>query len=274
MLSIGVPVYNGGSAFGHVLGDLLAQTHRDLELIVSDNASTDETERICREVAARDLRVRYIRQPVNIGPVPNFELLLREARGRYFMWAAADDRWEPEFVAANLEVLERDPGVVSSVSRVRMTNIPDAGTSPLRGPLPAVVHKLLAENAGNSRYYGIWRTDVLRDAVREGSGAFIAADWAIVIAAASRGSFHEVPRELMRRGDRGASTSWRRQMSLLRARGVDRVLPLWPFTRWLHARLGTAGFLRVLPVVLLRNLSISVHYWLELAGLRRTPGWK
>ncbi|WNC86000.1 glycosyltransferase family 2 protein [Thermosynechococcus sp. QKsg1] len=89
-LSIGMPVYNGAKFIREALDSLLAQTFTDFELIISDNASTDETEAICREYAAKDKRIRYVRQAQNLGAAANFKYVLDEARGEYFMWAAAD----------------------------------------------------------------------------------------------------------------------------------------------------------------------------------------
>jgi glycosyltransferase involved in cell wall biosynthesis len=93
-LSIGMPVYNGMPFICEALNSLLAQTFSDFELIISDNASSDETEKICRQYEARDSRIRYIRQATNEGAFANFKFVLNEAKGEYFMWAAADDIWD------------------------------------------------------------------------------------------------------------------------------------------------------------------------------------
>jgi glycosyltransferase involved in cell wall biosynthesis len=92
-VSIGMPVYNGAEFIRAALDSLLAQSFGDFELIISDNASTDETQTICETYARQDSRITYIRQPRNLGAVPNFLFVLRQARGRYFMWAAHDDIW-------------------------------------------------------------------------------------------------------------------------------------------------------------------------------------
>ncbi len=108
-VSIGLPVYNGEEYIREALDSLLAQTLTDFELIVSDNASTDDTEAICREYAAGDQRIRYVRQRENRGALANFQFVLDEAGGEYFMWAAADDRWDPDWLTALLS--EFDTGV-------------------------------------------------------------------------------------------------------------------------------------------------------------------
>ena len=105
-VSIGMPVYNGEAFIREALDSLLAQTFTDFELIISDNASTDGTEAICREYAAKDERIRYLRQAENRGAPANFQCVLDEAVGEYFMWAAADDWWEKTFIQTTLELHE------------------------------------------------------------------------------------------------------------------------------------------------------------------------
>jgi len=97
-VSVGMPVYNGENFIREALDSLLAQTFTDFELIISDNASTDRTEAICREYAAKDVRIRYERQGENRGAIANFKFVLDEAQGEYFMWAAADDKWDKEWI--------------------------------------------------------------------------------------------------------------------------------------------------------------------------------
>ena len=106
-VSIGMPVYNGAKFIREALDSLLAQTYTDFELIISDNASTDGTEAICRDYAARDERVRYVRQPENRGGLANFQFVLDNSVGKYFMWAAADDVWESNWIQTLLPVTEK-----------------------------------------------------------------------------------------------------------------------------------------------------------------------
>jgi glycosyltransferase involved in cell wall biosynthesis len=103
-VSIGMPVYNGAKFIREALNSLLMQTFANFELIISDNASTDETETICREYAAKDERIRYVRQAYNLGPVTNFEFVLNEAVCEFFMWAAADDVWDKRWIDALLPI--------------------------------------------------------------------------------------------------------------------------------------------------------------------------
>lgn len=108
-VSIGLPVRNGEAHVAEALASLLGQTCGDFELIISDNASTDSTPGICARAAASDRRVRYQRLEQNCGAVGNFNRLAREARGKYFMWAAHDDLWDVEFLARCVAELDANP---------------------------------------------------------------------------------------------------------------------------------------------------------------------
>jgi len=107
-VSIGMPVYNGELFIREALDSLLVQTFTDFELIISDNGSKDATEAICKDYAEKDVRIRYIRQLENRGALANFEIVLNEAVGEYFMWAAADDRWSNLFINICVSALKDD----------------------------------------------------------------------------------------------------------------------------------------------------------------------
>jgi glycosyltransferase involved in cell wall biosynthesis len=125
-VSIGVPVYNGIRYLERAIQSLLAQTLRDLELIIVDNASTDGSYELALNYTS-DPRVRVYRNETNIGAIANFVKSLDLARGKYFMWAAADDVREPTFVARMASVLERDAAAGTAMSAVRVVN-PDGTT--------------------------------------------------------------------------------------------------------------------------------------------------
>jgi glycosyltransferase involved in cell wall biosynthesis len=111
-VSIGLPVYNGEEYLRKCLNSILAQTYQDFELIISDNASLDGTEAICREYASRDSRIRYYRNSENLGANPNFNRTVELAQGDYFKWMAYDDILAPTYLARCVEVLEQNPTVV------------------------------------------------------------------------------------------------------------------------------------------------------------------
>jgi glycosyltransferase involved in cell wall biosynthesis len=104
-VSIGLPAYNSAKYLREALDSLLAQTFTDFELIISDDASTDETSEICQEYMTKDRRIRYIRQPQNTGMAANQNFVFQQARGEFFMWAGHDDKWDKEFIKTLLNAL-------------------------------------------------------------------------------------------------------------------------------------------------------------------------
>lgn len=116
VVSIGLPVFNGEKFVHEALASILAQTFTDFELIISDNASNDSTEAICRSCASSDPRVRYIRQSTNLGAFGNFAAVLKEASGKYFMWASADDFFAKNHVANLVDALEKEPDALVAMS--------------------------------------------------------------------------------------------------------------------------------------------------------------
>ena len=115
LVSIGLPVYNGDRYLAEAIESILAQTYDNIELIICDNASTDRTQEICEEFQRRDHRVKYIRNPENIGGNRNFRKTFELSRGCYFKWASHDDNLAPDFIASCLAVLEKDDDVVLSL---------------------------------------------------------------------------------------------------------------------------------------------------------------
>ncbi len=112
LVSIGVPVFNGETGLARALDSLLKQDYPNLEIIISDNGSTDATCTIGQTYAARDSRVKYFRSDENRGAIWNFNRVFELSTGEYFMWAAHDDQREPSCVSACLEKMEASPNAV------------------------------------------------------------------------------------------------------------------------------------------------------------------
>jgi len=112
LVTVGVPVFNGERYLSDCLDSLLGQDFEDFSLIISDNASTDGTEDISREYEKRDSRIRYVRNPKNIGMYGNITALFRLADTKYFKLANADDFWAPTMLRKSVDLLERDTSVV------------------------------------------------------------------------------------------------------------------------------------------------------------------
>jgi glycosyltransferase involved in cell wall biosynthesis len=116
-----LPIYNGADVLAEAVESLLAQTFTDFELLLLDNASTDRTPEICAGFAARDRRVRYVRNDRNIGGGPNWNRAFELATpAPYFKWAAHDDRHAPRFLERCVEALDRDPGAVLAFTKAEL----------------------------------------------------------------------------------------------------------------------------------------------------------
>lgn len=206
-LSVGLPVYNGEEYLPQALDALLAQTFTDFELVVSDNASTDGTAEICRDYARRDPRIRYVRQPVNIGIDPNHWFLAEQARGRYFKWASHDDLYAPDLLRVCVEALERHPEAV--LAHAGDALIDEQGeiieTLPYdlasADPRPEVRLRSLLYVPGGNDDYGVIRRDVLRRVTPYGMGGY-GSDRVFVAGLLLHGPFHHAPEVLYFRRER------------------------------------------------------------------------
>ncbi len=117
VVSVGLPVYNGANFLAEAIESVLSQSFGELELVVSDNASTDDTEAVARDYAERDRRVRYSRLAQNRGAAVNFNRTFLLSRGTFFKWLAADDLIAPTFLEQTVAVLRSQPGVALAYAR-------------------------------------------------------------------------------------------------------------------------------------------------------------
>lgn len=117
LVSIGMPVYNGEAFLQRTLDSLLAQNYENIEFHISDNASTDGTQDICRSYLTKDRRVHYYRSSKNIGQLPNFQRALELASGDYFMWAACDDSWSANYVETLVQCLLACPNAAFAAGK-------------------------------------------------------------------------------------------------------------------------------------------------------------
>jgi glycosyltransferase involved in cell wall biosynthesis len=122
MVSIALPVYNGAATVGQVVESVLEQTYSNLELVISDNASTDGTQEICRSFANQDRRVVYQRHASNIGLLNNFASAARKASGTYLRWIGDADSIEPHYVSRVLELFAAEQRFVLVTTQVVYTD--------------------------------------------------------------------------------------------------------------------------------------------------------
>jgi glycosyltransferase involved in cell wall biosynthesis len=204
-LSVGLPVFNGQNYLAESIEALLSQSYEDFELIISDNASTDETADVCRRYQEEDPRIRYFRQEHNIGGAPNHNFLVGQARGKLFKWASHDDLYSRDLLKRCVDALEEFPHVVLVHSWTALIDDSGAVTKAVRYPLatsspsaPERFRSILYESGGDDDG-GVIRMDVLRRTPLLGS--YHHSDRTLVAGLALRGPFCQVPDWLYFRRD-------------------------------------------------------------------------
>ena len=222
LVTVGIPTYNREQGLVRAVKSVLAQTHRPIEVVICDNASTDGTAGVCADLVARHPSVRYVRQDSNVGATGNFNRVFAEARGPYFMWLGDDDWVDEGYVAACLAVLEAEPDVVLAAGLAvyhRDEEVVRHGVvMNLDHPRPvdrvAAYFALVEENGV---FYGLARSDALRRAlplVNEMGG-----DWFVVARLAYLGRIHTLPDVAVHRAVGGATRNLR---NVAEAAGLSR----------------------------------------------------
>ncbi len=165
VVSIGMAVYNGEKYLREALDSLLAQTFSDFELIISDNASTDDTQNICLEYASQDSRIRYIRQDINQGSAFNFRFVLAEALGTFFMWAAHDDAWEKNWLEVLVAEIAETDIVIRGLTKVIDSSGTLLGIPATKNFRKMAIFRVFLDNEKNGKafyIYGLfWREKLL-----------------------------------------------------------------------------------------------------------------
>lgn len=196
LVSIGVPVRNGGRTLRYALDSIVSQDYQNLEIIISDNDSTDDTAVIALEFQRRDTRIIYHRQSRFLTALENFRFVLDAAQGDYFMWAAHDDTRSPDYVSVLHRAMQRDPKPILSFGDLSYTDsIPgewretqyDFDNTNMR----SLQRIRKAAHMSCAHFYGLWRTNALRR-IR-----FYPCTWCpdvpIMVTAAYIGEFKYIP---------------------------------------------------------------------------------
>jgi glycosyltransferase involved in cell wall biosynthesis len=225
-VSVGLAVYNGENYIRESIESILNQTFHDFELIISDNASTDDTAEICQQYADRDSRIHYSRADRNRGAAWNQSRVMELARGKYFMLQAHDDLRTADYLEKAVAVLEQDERIVLCHSWTR--KIDDRGAvledhyggqiqstaqglkrkiQKLAAPLIGDGKMQLASDSAHTRFrsmvctynycyqiFGLMRTSALRKT--ELWGNYNHADNVLLSHLTLMGRFHEIPENL------------------------------------------------------------------------------
>jgi glycosyltransferase involved in cell wall biosynthesis len=203
-VSVGMPVYNSAEWIEEAVRSILDQSFDDLELIISDNASTDDTFAICERLARTDRRIRLLRNARNLGANRNYLAVLHAARGAYFKWASSNDVCAPTFIEKCVAALKRDRDAVLACPRTWLMEEGTATAQPydrdieITSPDPAArFMAVLKTMALNNLFNGV----VCRSALGEVAtlGSHMCADVALMAELALKGKFLLVDERLFYR---------------------------------------------------------------------------
>jgi glycosyltransferase involved in cell wall biosynthesis len=227
LVVIGIPTYNRCERLRRSIDSALAQTYPNVQVLVSDNASPDATETLCRDYMARDPRVRYWRQPVNVGATGNFNTVFAQADAPLFMWLADDDWVPPEFVARCVAALQDEPDVVLAGGRALYGETLSAPMGPpvdalSDSPMRRILH-YYRDVYDNAVYYGVLRREC---AARADVPNVMGGDWLYIAALAYQGKVRTVEGVWIHRERGGASSNQRQLAAFVGAPAWKGVVPL------------------------------------------------
>ena len=266
IVSIGLPVYNGEDFLKYALDSLLSQTFRDFEIIISDNASTDNTPKICQEYVLRDKRIRYIRQNNNMGALWNFNFVLKQSNKEYFIWVSADDKLHPEFLEKNIDILEKNKNVVCSIGDVIYSDVVNYEFKSNNETKKTFRQRYVKSTYGTyeskvrtylkffqaSMMYGLYRRDKLQKSITINK-IFLAFDLTIILNVLKYGDFHVIDENLLHRYNKGSHSI----IGTLREYDISLINIIFlefPFTFWCLKNLGFKNFVKNFDVFLKINI--------------------
>ena len=276
-VSIGLPIYNGERFLRSKLDSILNQTHSNFELIISDNASTDNTESICKEYAHKDNRIQYFRHSENKGVTWNFNFVLEKATYNYFMWTAVDDIISPQFIEKNLTIFENNKNCVASICKIASYEPKDEQITfnkneiqyskfmkklrnqfrsraifPIKGTFESKT-RLYLKKCSCQAIYSIFKTDVLKNSLVENS--FLGNDWAIFLNVLKFGDLAVHDEILMHEYERGASGRGIISISKQFNTGkTGTIFPWFPLTKWFIKNLGLISFIKNLDYFIILQI--------------------
>ena len=180
LVTIGLPTYNRPAGLQKALENILKQTYSNLEIIISDNCSTDaEVSGIILNYAAKDNRIRDYRQNENIGLEENFNFVYAKANGQYFIWMSDDDYFDASYITECVRFLQDNPGHVLCSGQALYYD--DGEFSFKENMMPLCqessflrTSKFFSQMQQNGKFYGLFRNKLLASAPL---GKHIGCDW-------------------------------------------------------------------------------------------------
>jgi glycosyltransferase involved in cell wall biosynthesis len=285
IVSIGLPVFNGEKYISKTIEAVLLQTLTNFELIISDNASTDSTQDICKEFEMKDNRIRYVRQKKNMGAWWNFNFVLNEAKCEYFLWTAADDHMSNNYLKSNMEIIKKTKNCIGSVGKINYfgTAIEELKSSPndsfgnkinkkIRRWLAAYfidsfqasynekIRMALKWTGAGLFIYGMFRTDIVQKSMPEEK--IFALESIFLLNMIKHGDIilnnYTSIEKFVGKGGTSASGMFH-LLKIYETNFFTRVFPLLPFTIWVFKKYGVKIFVRNLDALLEWNFKMELY---------------
>jgi glycosyltransferase involved in cell wall biosynthesis len=282
-----MPVFNGARFLREALDSLLSQSFEEFQLIISDNASTDETETICREYENLDRRVGYHRSPENRGATWNYNHVFQLAQAQvapYFKWASHDDLCAASYLERCIETLDSYPQVVLCYARTAIIG-EDGGFVKyypddlnLRAKRPSEryrhFHRLYRHPRLCNPIFGVMRTNILAKTPLIGN--YVSTDMVLLGELSLHGQFYEIPEALFLRRDHPQASvraypQYRDRAAWFDPHNKDKL----QMNKWIWLREYLGGIRRAaLPPVERRRCYLEMGQWVwwNLRGLTKDIG--
>ena len=252
VVSVGIPVHNGERTIKNSIESILAQSLRDIEIIISDNCSCDSTPEICQKYASSDSRIKYFRQSKNIGATLNFKFVLEKAEGIYFTWLAADDTRSQDFLELNVKALDENKAYVASTSPNRFEGVSNSDCRLVSFSLTGSLRERLStfmENCWRSHgiFYSVMRTDVIINCDLLGK-SYPALDWAVDVYLAVNGEINRTEGGeiiLGRSGISSSSGAW----AAFRTSKLELLIPFFHFSKYMLSAINNLSRRDRLPLL-------------------------
>jgi len=227
LVSVGIPTYNRADMLRRSVESVLCQDYMLIEILISDNSSTDDTQNICQQFCEKDERVKYVQQSSNIGASANFKNVLARASGEYFMWLGDDDWIDLTYISLCVSLLASDPDIAlvsgtpqyyregKKVFEGNMFNL-------LQQSWAVRVANYYMKVADNGMFYGLMRTAMLQQVEVPNT---MGGDWHLLANIVSTGKTIMLPPVSVHRELGGATTSyWKIAKSL----GLPKIQAVFP----------------------------------------------
>ncbi len=215
LISIGMPIYNGEKYLKQAIASILSQTYTNIEIIIADDASTDKSSTIYEDFAKKDSRIRIFKHKKNIGSIPNFNFVLKQAKGKYFMWAAQDDYREKDTLEKLFKLHQAFPDAALAVSNFRNVHkdklyavYPEIRYKNTDSIAMTLISFLKTDNL--SFFYGLHKTNILKKTggyIEDSRPHFKSSDFLTIYKVLLKGKLVYTPEILFYKRDTGNFTT-------------------------------------------------------------------